>query len=98
MASWLYRRGETPEEVHARYGLRRLTWRDGLFWERLSGALLTAAVWTALVLWLLSGLYEIGPITWIVVAWIGVAGGFVVMNAERFEGDIRRWPRRADTD
>ena len=98
MASWMYRRGGTPEEMHAKYGLRRLTWRDALFWRRFSETLLGAALWSAGVLWLLSGLYEIGPITILVVAWIGLWTSAIVVNDERFERDLRRWPRRTDTD
>ena len=98
MASWLYRRGGTPEELHAKHGLRDLTWRDRLYWRRLSGVLVTASIWSGLVLWVLSGLYEIGPITILVVAWIGLWGGAVAVFDERFERDLRRWPRRTDAD
>ena len=94
----MWRRGGSPEELEARYGLRRLTWRDGLFWERMGTALATAALWIALVLWLLSGLYDVGPITVIVVGWIGLWGGVIATAGERFESDLRRWPRRTDPD
>lgn len=92
--SWLWQRGGTPEEIEARYGLRPLTWRDRLFWERLAGILCTGALWTALVLWLLSGLYDVGPVTVLVVTWIGLWVGALAVADESFERDLRRWPRR----
>ena len=94
----MWRRGGSPEELAARYGLRRLTWRDGLLWVRLSQVLGLGALWIALVLWLLSGLYDIGPITVIVVAWIGLWGAAITVMHERFESDLRRWPRRTAPD
>ena len=96
--SWIWQRGGTPEELMARHGLRPLTWRDRLFWERLGGMLCTAALWIALVLWLLSGLYDVGPVTVLVVTWIGLWVGAITVMDESFERDLRRWPRRTDTD
>ena len=96
--SWIWQRGGTPEELEARYGLRPLTWGDRLFWERLGGILCTGALWIALVLWWLSGLYEIGPVTVAVVTWIGLWGAAFAVIDESFERDLRCWPRRTGTD
>lgn len=98
MASWIYRRGGTPEEIHARYGLRLLTWGDRLLWLRFAEGAGVAGVWIVLVLWLLSRLYEIGPLTVAVVTWIGLFAGFVTMAGDRFERDLRLWPRRTDPE
>ena len=98
MGSWIWRRGGTPEEMEAKYGLRPLTWRDRLLWVRVGEALGTAALWIALVLWLLSGLYDVGPVTVAVVSCIGLCCGFLTMAAERNEQDLARWPRRTDPD
>lgn len=80
------------------HGLRPLTWRDGLFWARASRMMGLAVLWCALVLWMLSGLYEIGPVTMIVVAAIGGCLGALVVDDERRDADLPRWPRRTDPD
>ena len=95
---WMWRRGASPEELEAKYGLRPLTWRDGLLWVRVCQMLGLGVLWTALVLWILSGLYDVGPITVIVVACIGCWLGAVTVAGERFERDLPRWPRRLDPD
>ena len=93
----MWRRDPPPDPMEL-HGLRPLTWRDGLLWVRLGGALGTAAAWIALVLWLLSGLYDVGPVTVAVVSCIGIWCGGATMAVERDEQDIRRWPRRTDPD
>ena len=96
--SWIWQRGGTPDEFMGRHGLRPLTWRDRLFWERCLHAAGAAALWIAIVLWLLSRLYDVGPLTVLVVTWIGLWVGAIGAHEERFRGDLRRWPRRTDTD
>ena len=90
--SWMWQRGGSPAELEARYGLRPLTWRDGLLWETLA----TAALWIGIVLWLLSKLYDIGPYTVLIATWIGIWVGCLGIAADRFERDLPRWPRRTD--
>ena len=89
-------RCEPPPDPMELHGLRPLTWRDRLFWERLGLALATAGLWIALVLWLLSGLYDVGSGTVVVVIWIGLWCGANTMAVERDRQDIPRWPRRTD--
>ena len=96
MASWIWRRGGSPEEIAEQYGTRPLTWRDRLLWERLGTWLGTAVLWIALVLWLLSGLYDVGPGTVFVVTCIGLFFGAAAMAEARFTQDLARWPRRTD--
>ena len=89
--SWLIEKDLTEE-----HGLRPLTWRDGLLWRRVGATLACAAVWSAIVLWVLSHWHEPGPVTAIIVGMVGLLGGAVAMHEERFEADFARWPRRDD--
>ena len=92
----MWRRDPPPDPMEL-HGLRPLTWRDRLLWERLASMLATGALWSALALWLLSGLYDVGPVTVAVVVCLGglVAGG---VSEWRADEDIPRWPRRTDPD
>ena len=92
----MWRRDPPPDPMEL-HGLRPLTWRDGLFWVRLASMVATGALWCALVLWLLSGMYEIGPVTVAVVIALGGLCACAV-GEWRADEDIPRWPRRLDPD
>ena len=80
------------------HGLRPLSRRDRLLWERVLHALAAGALWVVCVLWLLSRYIDIGLITVLVVACLGVLGGFVAMAQLRARSDLSRWPRAGDGD
>ena len=86
--SWVSR------DLTEKHGLRPLTWRDGLLWRRAARAILVAAIWSAITLWLLSQLYDPGAITILVVAAAGLSGGVLVVHEDAT--DLPRWPRRSD--
>ena len=91
--SWVFKKDLTEE-----LGLRPLTWRDGLWWERLGWSVLTAALGGALWWWVLSEWlgFSLGPVALLVLGYLSLFSGFVAMAEERFETDLPRWPRRDD--
>ena len=92
----MWRRDPRPDPMEL-HGLRRLTWRDGLLWRRAADMLATGALWCAVALWLLSGMYEIGSMTLAVVILLGGVVACAV-GEWRADEDIPRWPRRTDPD
>ena len=89
--SLLYRKEPDLMRIH---GLRPLTWRDRLLWIRYGRMVLPAAVWIAIVLFLLSLRWSIGPWTVAVVVTLGVWGSAIATIDAHIEDDLRRWPRR----
>ena len=82
--------------MHA-FGLRELTWRDRLYWERVGSGLAGAAIAIGLVLWIawpVSG--DELPIV-LFFALVGATIGFPLAICSRdFEREVARWPRRDD--
>lgn len=76
------------------HDLRPLTWRDGLLWRRAGRSLATAVVWTGIVLWLLSQLYEPGLFTVSIVTTLSLV--LVSADLRQDRSDLPRWPRRTD--
>ena len=91
--SWVFKKDLTEA-----LGLRPLTWRDELWWERLGQSVLGAALLGVFWWWVLSewlGL-SLGPVALLVLGCLALFGGFFGMAQERFESDLPRWPRRGD--
>ncbi len=94
--SLLYRKEPDLMRIH---NLRLLTWSDRLLWIRLGRVFFFAGLWIAIVLWLLSLRWSIGPWTTIIVTCVGLWGAAagVATDEEYMEEDLRRWPRRRVT-